>query len=226
MVVPDTARLIAGVDDAGRGPVIGPLVIAGVAFKDDRISHLRSLGVKDSKLLRPSTRSRLAKQIVDSAESFAYVEVAPNEIDEAVSRGIRLRRLNFLEAKAMAEVIMKLRPTVAYVDASDVVAERFGRQIAELLPKAISIVSEHHADAKYSIVGAASILAKVRRDQIIEQLSREYGDIGSGYTADPKTLKFLENWIRTRGDYPPIVRKSWKNLRRLEASISQKKLEA
>ncbi|MFQ6077504.1 MAG: ribonuclease HII [Candidatus Bathyarchaeia archaeon] len=216
--------LVAGVDDAGRGPVIGPLIIAGVLFHDHEIPRMKSLGVKDSKLLRPNERLRLDEKIKEIAVRYTYVEVTPDEIDRVVLRGKKLNRLNFLEAKAMAEAIKDLSPEIAYVDASDVVEERFGRQIREMLPFEVRIVSEHKADAKYMVVSAASIIAKVRRDQVIARLREEYGDFGSGYSHDPRTRRFLLNWIQRHGGLPDFVRKSWKTIKRLREEATQTRL--
>jgi ribonuclease HII len=110
----------------------------------------------------------------------------------------------------MAKVIERLRPDVAYVDASDVLADRFREHIAERLAFEVKIVSEHKADFKYPVVSAASIIAKVERDKAIQELSEKYGEIGSGYVADPKTIAFLKRWLATHGSYPWFVRKSWK----------------
>ncbi|MDQ1280339.1 MAG: ribonuclease [Thermoproteota archaeon] len=216
--------LIAGVDDAGRGPVIGPLVIAGILIDDNQSSVLQALGVKDSKVLTPNKRIHLFPQILGLAQKYAIVELSPSEVDKIVFEGKKLHRLNWLEAKAMAEVIGKLIPEVAYVDASDVVEERFGQQISELLPSQIKIVSEHQADANYPVVSAASIIAKVHRDKFVSNLRDVYGDFGSGYPCDPKTKQFLSNWIRDERPLPDFVRKSWKTFRLLDERNRQKRL--
>jgi len=212
---------VAGLDDAGRGPIIGPLIIAGVLIDDSRIRELVSLGVKDSKLLSASARKRFEGKIKQIVERYEYVELSPDQIDLVVHKAKKLHRLNFLEAKAMAEVISRLKPEIAYVDASDVVCERFAKHILENLPFQVRIVSEHHADSRYPVVSAASILAKVRRDEEVACLRAEYGDFGSGYVTDAKTMSFLENWIEQHGSPPPIVRRSWKTLKRLQKDSRQ-----
>ncbi len=217
---------VAGVDDAGRGPVIGPLAIAGVLLNDEYLSQLTSLGVKDSKLLSPRKRAKLAEEIREIALKYQVVLVSPAEIDKVVTRGRRLHRLNRLEAQKMAEVIEVLRPEVVYVDASDVLADRFGRHIAENLPFEVKIISEHKADLNYPIVSAASILAKVERDKAISALREKYGDLGTGYASDRKTITFLEECIKNNGCYPDFVRESWKPAKKLktEAETNQRKL--
>jgi len=222
-------KRIAGVDDAGRGPIIGPLVIAGVLVEEDRIRDLRDMGVKDSKLLTPKTRTSLSGKIKDLATGVSLVEAEPKEIDEVVLHGGKLRKLNFLEAKMMAEVINNLAPEEAFVDASDVNEERYGQTIAEFLKPeltAIKIVSRHHADRTYPIVSAASIIAKVRRDEAVETLRKEYGDFGSGYISDSKTLDFLREWRRSHNVYPSIVRLSWKTIKQIELEVGQSRLGA
>jgi ribonuclease HII len=218
---------IAGVDDAGRGPIIGPLVIAGVLLPRDRLSNLAATGVKDSKLLTPEVRTQLVGRIRALADKVSVVEVQPKEIDDVVLHGRKLRRLNFLEAKLMAQVISELQPEEAYVDASDVNEDRYGETIVEFLPQElrdVRIVSEHHADRTYPIVSAASIIAKVRRDEAVEALRHEYGDFGSGYITDSRTLDFLREWRRTHDNYPPIVRMSWKTIKEIEREIGQSRL--
>ncbi|MEM1563858.1 MAG: ribonuclease HII [Candidatus Bathyarchaeia archaeon] len=207
--------LVAGVDDAGRGSVIGPLVIAGILIDEGDIPKLVQLGVKDSKLLPPSRRETLAIEIRRIAKKHAVVKLSPSEIDKVVERGRKLFRLNRLEAQAMAKVIELLKPDIAYVDASDVLEERFKQQILEYLPFRVEIVSEHKADRKYPVVSAASIVAKVERDREIAELKAKYGDFGCGYPTDPKTLEFLRRCLENFKEYPEFVRRSWKPAKKI-----------
>ena len=218
--------LMAGVDEAGRGSVIGPLVIAGVSLEENDLPKLVDIGVKDSKLLSPQKRETLAKQIRELALNCHVVFLSPVEIDKVVETGKRLHRLNRFEAQAMARVITILKPDVVYVDASDVLAERFGEHIAENLDFKPKIVSEHKADLSYPIVSAASILAKVERDNVISYLQKKHGNLGCGYPSDSKTINFLGAWIRKFGSYPDFVRKSWKTSKRIkmESDSRQTKL--
>ncbi|MHC3129940.1 MAG: ribonuclease HII [Candidatus Bathyarchaeota archaeon] len=219
--------LIAGVDEAGRGPVIGPLVIAGVSIDEKDLPKLVDLGVKDSKLLSPQKRETLAVYIRELALKWHIILLSPAEIDRVVESKRKLHKLNRLEAVTMARVIAVLKPDVVYVDASDVLADRFGEHIAENLSFSPKIISEHKADVKYPIVSAASIIAKVERDTVISQLQKKHGNIGCGYPSDSNTIKFLEDWIRNFGSYPDFVRKSWKTAKRVksEADSRQKKLQ-
>ena len=219
----------AGVDDAGRGPIIGPLVIGGVVLPRECIKDLLSMGVKDSKLLTPNTRTHLAERIRVLATRISLREIQPKEIDDVVLHGGKLRKLNYLEARVMAEVINELRPSEVYVDASDVNEKRYGEDVRSFLTdelKTIKIVSEHHADRNYPPVSAASIIAKVHRDLVINDLHAEYGDFGSGYITDPKTMRFLRDYRRLHDAYPPIVRVSWKTAKEIEDERIQSRLGA
>jgi ribonuclease HII len=153
--------------------------------------------------------------------------LSPEEIDRVVETGGRLRRLNRLEAHTMAKVIEHLRPDIAYVDASDVLADRFKEHITERLAFEVKIISEHKADFKYPVVSAASIIAKVERDRAIKDLSEKYGELGSGYVTDPKTVAFLKRWLATHDAYPWFVRKSWKPAKALMSTsdVRQTKLK-
>ncbi len=216
--------LICGVDDAGRGPVIGPLVIAGVLVEETKLEALKGLGVKDSKQLSPEARTRLALEIPRVVNGQHIVELDASTLDKIVHRAPKFQRLNLLEAKTMAAVIERLKPDVAYVDASDVDCERYKNCILDELSYRPKIVSEHNADVNYPVVSAASILAKVRRDARIEEITREFGDFGSGYAHDPKTRKFLEDYYRSNKDFPPIVRRSWATIKQIDQQVFQSKL--
>ncbi len=222
----DFQMLIVGVDDAGRGSVIGPLVIAGVLMSEQNLPKLTALGVRDSKLLTPHRREILAKEVKHIAQDYALVKLQPPEIDQVVLNGKELHKLNWLEAQAMAKVIETLKPDRAYVDASDVLEERFGQDILKCLSFQIPIVSEHKADQTYPIVSAASIIAKVERDKEIAELADVHGDFGSGYPSDPRTIEFLQRCIEKMKDYPEFVRKSWKPAQkiRLSKGLRQSKL--
>lgn len=214
--------LIAGVDEAGRGCVIGPLVIAGVLVRDESIDDLRALGVRDSKALSPRRRESLDAEIRAMALDHRFFFLQPRTIDTVVNRGVKLRKLNYLETMAMAKVIRDLRPDEAYIDPADVVIERFVDQILRVLPWRPVIVSEYKADAKYPVVSAASILAKVMRDGIVAELRGRFGDFGSGYPSDPKTVGFLESWFNENEECPPFVRCSWSTVRRIRGASSSR----
>jgi ribonuclease HII len=209
--------LIAGVDEAGRGCVVGPLVVAGVAMKTENMQLLAELGVKDSKLLTAKKREALYPEIIKLTENHHIIKLPPAQIDKVVRSSRTLHKLNRLEAQTMAKIIEALKPDEAYVDAADVLEKRFGNHISECLRCKTKIVSEHKADRTYPIVSAASIIAKVERDGEIAKLRVKYGDFGSGYLTDEKTMVFLKDLLGKNGDYPSCIRKSWKPAQKLKS---------
>ena len=211
--------LVAGVDEAGRGCVIGPLVVAGVLVKAENLPLLVELGVKDSKLLTAKKREALFPEILRLSESHHIVKVLPYEIDEAVRSNRRLHKLNRLEAQTMAKIIQTLKPDEAYVDAADVLEYRFKNHIRECLTIKTRIISKHKADRIYPVVSAASIIAKVTRDHEIADLREKYGDFGSGYLTDDKTMIFLKQLLEKNHEYPSCVRKSWKPAKRAKSEL-------
>jgi ribonuclease HII len=194
---------ICGVDEAGRGSMLGPLVIAGITISKSKIKLLKKLGVRDSKKLSPAAREYLYKKIIETVDDYHVIRIPPRVIDKSVAN----HSLNHLEAKYMARVISKLSPSTAFVDSCDVNSKRFGKEISELTSNT-KIRSYHHADSKFVTVSAASILAKVSRDRAIMRLGKNH-DIGSGYPSDPKTKMFVKKSLRRNRDMP-FLRKSWK----------------
>jgi len=211
--------LIVGVDEAGRGPVIGPLVVAGVAVESD--VELRHMNVRDSKKLSPERREALAPEI-EKVSTYEVIVIPAERIDVMRSE----MSLNDFEAKLFAEVIDKLRPETAYVDAADVDEIEFKRCVRKELAFDVEIVSQHNADELFPVVSAASILAKVCRDREMRTIEDEIGmHIGSGYASDADTIAFLETWIRAHGSLPPHTRASWDTARRLLAESRNHKLD-
>ena len=169
--------------------------------------------VKDSKLLSPAEREKLDVKIRKTVKRYDYSVLTPKSIDKAVETG---NKLNLLEAKAMAKLICQLAPDTAYVDALGPIPERFALRIRQMVNAQIKIVAEHKADVKYPVVSAASILAKVKRDEMVSKLRNKYGDFGSGYPSDGRTKKFLERWLREFGTVPPFARKSWITVKNIQ----------
>ncbi|MGC8663335.1 MAG: ribonuclease HII [Thermoplasmata archaeon] len=200
--------IVCGVDEAGRGPVFGPLVLCGLCGNED---NLRNLGVKDSKLLSPSKREKLFDKIIGVAHSYKIEMIMPEQIDSLRTS----LTLNEIEAIYFAKVIDSLDQYYFIVDAADVNEERFAETILKYVSRNIKIVSKHKADRDYPAVSAASIIAKVTRDREIEKIKKILGDFGSGYPSDPKTIKFLKDFYRKNGKLPPYVRRSWATLKNL-----------
>jgi len=201
--------MIAGVDEAGRGPVIGPLVIACVSVDPSGVGRLLEIGVRDSKRLSPDRREELFEEISSIARVRVLV-VGPREVDRAVET----EGLDSMEARLFARLIEESGADLAFVDAPARRPITFARRLFSELRRPVVVFLEAEADSKYPVVAAASIAAKVVRDREVGKLREEYGDFGSGYPGDPKTRRFLEA-LASRGEAPPIVRRSWSTWRRL-----------
>lgn len=208
--------LVGGVDESGRGCLLGPLVVAGVSASRKGVAKLKEIGVKDSKKLSPKRREELYPEILKAADRVCWEGVPPGEIDDVVIHGRRLRKLNYLEAVYFARVIDRLGAKRVTVDASDVIPRRFGRDIASNLAAKCKVVALHKADRDFPVVSAASIVAKVERDREVDRLRKTHGDFGSGYPSDPVTRAFFSEWVNRGSPLPPFVRKSWKTWLRIE----------
>ena len=216
--------MICGVDEAGRGPVVGPLVIAGVNFENSL--ELIENNVRDSKKITPIRREMLSKIIKESAVNYEIIIIYASDIDNMR----KIMTLNKIEVNAFSKIIEKLKPDICYVDAADVDDERFCKNILSRLSFKTEIISKHKADDIYPVVGAASILAKTKRDEEVQTIAQELKKkldipLGSGYPADPVTQKFLRKWIKTYGELPPHTRNSWKNAQNLLRESKIKKLD-
>ena len=205
---------ICGVDDAGRGSMIGPMVIAGISIEKKNIPKLRKLGVRDSKKLSPKKRELLYKEIIKLVDDYHVIRIPPKTIDKYVFE----HNLNHLEAKKMAEVITNLKPQLSYVDSCDVNASRFGREISDLAGKS-KVRSYHYADSRFAVVSAASIIAKVSRDRSITRLNKNI-NFGSGYPSDKKSVTYVKKLVSSKKPLPSSIRKSWKPVQKILNSIN------
>ncbi len=201
--------MLAGVDEAGRGPVLGPLVVAAVLIESDK--PLRKLGVKDSKQLSPKRREEMAPQIRELCRATALRVVHAEELNARMPG----ENLNEIEVDAFAELLRHLAPHTAVLDACDVNAERFGQRVGARLAAPCVIRSEHEADARHPVVAAASILAKVERDRIVAELAAQHGALGSGYSHDVATTTWLKDYVARHNALPAFARREWETARRL-----------
>ena len=213
----------AGVDEAGRGPVLGPLVVGAVAIPTNDLHMLLEHGIRDSKDLTHTKRVEMVNWFHTNAAQRGWkhqlIECMPPRIDAAVMNN----GLNLLEVELFAEALNPIRHYMGdgvsiLNDACDVNAQRFTDRIAARLtdwPWSNSTMSsEHKADTNHAIVGMASILAKVRRDEIIEALENEIGHpIGSGYPSDPHTKAALPALLQGKTPHDAL-RWSWKTVKR------------
>jgi len=212
--------LICGIEEAGRGPVIGPMVLCGVLINQDEEYKLIKLKVKDSKLLTPKQRENLFNKLIKIIKKYKVIIIHPKEIDNAVSSD--KLNLNWLEAIKSAEIINELRPDIAILDCPSNNTKAYKEYVEKHLKAKVGIRAEHKAESKFPVVAAASIIAKVIRDKEIKKIqSRIKENIGSGYPSDPITVKFLkENYKK----YPTIFRKSWISYKGVMEKKSQKTL--
>ncbi len=215
--------LICGIDEAGRGPILGPMVMCGLLIKEEDEKELVKLKVKDSKLLTRATREFLFDKIKDVSYKCEIVIINPDEIDNAVNNHDGLN-LNRLEARKSAEIINLLKPDKAIIDTPSNNIKSYKEYLMGYIKnKKIEWVLEHKADFKYPVVSAASIIAKVTRDNEIDRIKKDIGlDFGSGYMADQKTVDFLEKYYEKHSG---LFRKSWFPYQDMVNKKFQKKLE-
>ena len=202
--------MIAGVDEAGKGAVLGPLVVAAVAAPG--WEAVADLGRRDSKALTPRRREEVCAEIVATLP-FSIVEVSADAIDRARAG----ETMNGIVARAHATALQRLAASghlvrLAYLDACDVREGRYAVTVARLFGAGCTVVACHHADSLLSVVAAASVVAKVHRDRAIRSLAEEHGSIGSGYPSDPATRRFLDECIADGGPLPPSVRTTWRTV--------------
>ena len=204
-----------GIDEAGRGPVIGPMVMAMVCGNP---AELRKAGVRDSKKLTPARREMLFHRIEDLNFRKSFIVITPTEINRMMER----ITLNEIEHHFALQLLHEAECDV-YVDSFDVKPERLSRTLSSESGK--NVFCAHRADSIYPSVSAASIVAKVIRDREVELLSNKYGDLGSGYPSDPRTISFLKTSIENRVDISDIVRIKWKTYQNLLSSAKNKTLK-
>jgi len=210
----EDCRLVAGIDEAGRGPLLGPMVVTGVSLPERRLPELLHAGVRDSKDLTPQAR-RLLAELIEKLSSHVVVVLVPPRLIDSVN-------LNELEENTIIFIIERLYSVAraggcslrrVYVDAVGP-PERLEKRLREAT--GLEVVVSPKADARYLPVSAASIIAKVARDAEVEKLRRLYGVRGSGYPTDPETLAWLREAYQRSPDRPPdYIRASWGTLRRV-----------
>ena len=201
--------MFCGVDEAGRGSVMGPLVVGAVYVEDD--AFLKDIGVRDSKKLTPKSREWMYDRIVSEASDYAIVIASAADVDERRAK----MSLNDVELEMFREAVSKTPVTRVYADCPDVNEMAFSSALSIRLNN-ITVIGRHKADDTYPVVSAASIIAKVTRDRMIEDISKEFGvDIGSGYPSDQKTMDFIKGWISKNGVSPKHTRNSWEPVRKL-----------
>jgi len=213
--------LLLGIDDAGRGPVLGPMTLAGILIKPEEEKLIKQMGAKDSKLLTPTQRKKIREQL----EKYPHhTELStPKEIDDH-------KNLNLLEAEKSAKIINHLTKNLnekvkVIIDCPSINIQSWTKDVQRLIAndqRLIVISCEHKADLNHPVVSAASIIAKEKREEEIYKLKQSLNtDFGSGYPADPKTKKFItENFNNPK--YKHIIRFSWNTVKKLTKGKQQK----
>jgi len=200
--------MFCGIDEAGRGSVMGPLVVGAVFCEDDK--DLVALGVRDSKRLTPKARERIFSEMAGVAD-YTIVTVSAGEIDARRAR----ESLNEIEMSMFAEAAGHRKVNRIYADCPDVNESGFSNRLSVLTGN-VKVIGRHGADDTFPVVSAASIVAKVTRDRMVEEISQEFGvSIGSGYPSDAETMDFIEKWIKRYGVSPKHTRNSWEPVKRM-----------
>ncbi len=207
-----------------------------VSVKKTKEAKFSRIGVRDSKLLTPKKREFLYDEINSIADEVRSYSISSEEIDEAMTSGVSL---NQLEALNFARLIdsLEIEPDKVFLDSPDVISEKFGLRVSlfssrnmhvrgtkgkrpqkakavpvEGVPKKISVIAEHKADAVYPVVSGASIIAKVIRDREIERITDHLGvDIGSGYPSDSQTIDAIKDNLANE-KFAKFIRQRWKTM--------------
>ncbi|MCL4356661.1 MAG: ribonuclease HII [Candidatus Thermoplasmatota archaeon] len=204
-----------GVDEAGKGPVLGPMIIAIVSGDEDT---LKKIGAKDSKALSHPSRLRIFELIKKEAGFMQWVKISSSELN----REMEGETINKIEERKVSELINFSPCSKIYVDSFDVNEERLSKLLSGMTGK--EVICRHRADSQFYSVSAASIVAKVIREREMDIIRKKYGNIGSGYPSDPMTVKFLEDSIKNGIDITDIVRTHWKTYLNAVNSVRQKRL--
>ena len=212
--------MIIGIDEAGRGPVIGPMVISGVQIKEKDEKALKDMEVKDSKLLKPKRREELYTEIKKTAYNIKTITIDAKTIDALR----KTKTLNVIELEAFADIINSLDAKTVYLDLPEHNSD-FAERLKAKVKRDIDLTAEHKADERYPVVSAASIIAKVTRDRKIMEIEKDAGEpIGSGYPSDPQTKIFLKTHYKKNKSFPTFVRHSWNTIRKIIDEKKQSKL--
>jgi ribonuclease HII len=221
-------KFVSGIDEAGRGPLIGPLVICVAAIPENKESELKALGVKDSKLLTEAQRESILKELLKITHHELII-IQPSEIDDTLASPNT--NLNWLEADKGAALLNKLNVklddniSTCIIDCPSSNIKAFTDYVQKKVDSEdIKLIVEHKADLNHLIVGAASIFAKVTREKELEKIKKKLKiDFGSGYPSDPKTKAFVEKYHANK-EYSHLFRKSWETYRKISREKSQRGL--
>lgn len=209
-----TKKNIIGIDEAGKGPVLGSMFVGGVSHKTDNIS----INVKDSKDLTDNQREKLYSKIKNKNKfKIDSIEITTKEIDN--------KNINRILERKHSEIINNLIDenciNIVYIDSVIDNEKKYSRILKRKInTKDIVVICENKADSKYDIVSSASIVAKQKRENHIEILDNNYDkNIGSGYPSDKYTREFIKEYYKENGKLPNCVRESWNTCNKIINSI-------
>ncbi len=205
---------LLGFDEAGRGCVLGPLVVGGYLLEEADATAVRAAGGRDSKGMSAARRAEAADRLKEMGEGWRIEAITAGQID----RG----NLNTLEEDAFVRICAELSPDAVQIDAPVTPRgiEAFRRRMADRFELPLErVTATPRAENRFPAVGAASVLAKVTRDAALDRIRDGHGDVGSGYPSDPVTRAYLTRLLREGGDLPDFVRTRWDTLKRLREEI-------
>lgn len=208
---------LLGFDEAGRGSVLGPMVVGAYLLEDSDAQRVREAGGRDSKGMSAAKRAGAVPALLELAVASRTVVLDAATIDAG--------NLNTLEEEVFVRASAELRPDRVQIDAPVPPRglDRFRRRMAQALQLPLQRVQvANQAEDRFPSVGAASILAKVERDRQMALLREAHGDLGSGYPSDPKTRAFLTRLLEAGEPLPPFVRSRWDTVRRLREEIEDR----
>ncbi len=205
--------LMIGVDEAGRGPLIGDLVVVVIGFKQEVLKQLKLLGVKDSKLLNKRRREKLYYEIISLSEFIGINYISPLIIDSENINKVIIEHIVSM-FKIFSQKINMYSQISIFIDEIKGYNRFLYEKLREILKNITQYVMEPNADRKYLPVSAASIIAKHIRDRNVDYLSKVFGELGSGYPSDPKTIRWVNKTYNIMNKPPLIIRRTWSTLKK------------
>lgn len=211
--------MLAGVDESGRGPVIGPMIMCVFYCDEKELPKLKEIGVKDSKLLSDSQRRSIEVQL-RKIGFWKKTVISSGEINEKMKKRVSL---NELEAEKIGEILNDIEFSKAFIDSPDADGKKFEKRIRKYCKKGV-LVCENHADRNYLVVGAASIIAKNQRENEVESISKKIGFFGSGYPSDERTINFLKKNF-SKPELKKYLRTEWSTVERIKKELEEKSIQ-
>jgi len=222
--------MICGIDESGRGAVIGPLVICAVCTDEEYVKKIGSIVTSDREVRDDSVRKLIYLRTRKFLKVIEYVVVDAPVIDYFVSQGLLNEMLASYMTLAIANVVTQgYMPWIVKIDSPIKKWSIFKKAILDYfnaleipIPKQ-NIFVKAGLDEEDPIVALAGVLAKLKRDTIVQQLKKKYGDFGSGYPSDVRTRSWLRKLIEQGKELPPIVRKTWTTVENIVKEIDKLK---